>query len=159
VSSRAAGPRRPCAAALLAAAALAAAISACGGDDGEAADAGADARPTADAALVACSPDAGCDGEPLTPVCDLARSVCVECLGASDCRRSGSFGPSCEEASGYCRCESDDDCAGNANGPTCNAATHACTCLLDTDCADGEECELEPYLGLDVRTCRPGSAR
>jgi hypothetical protein len=142
----------------LAAALLAfAAIGACGGDDDGAADAGvsADARPPADAALVACSPDAGCDGEPLTPVCDVERSVCVECLASSDCQRSGSFGPGCDEATGYCRCEDDDDCAGNANGPYCNADTHACTCLLDTDCQSDEECQLEPYLGIDVRACRP----
>ena len=156
MSSRAVG--RPCAlaAALLAAAA---AIHACGGDDGEAVDAGVDARPAADATLVECSADDGCTAEPLTPVCDVARSVCVECLAAGDCQRTGSFGPSCDEGSGYCRCEIDDDCAGNANGPTCNADTRACTCLLDTDCEDDEECELEPYLGLDVRTCHPAAAR
>ncbi len=154
MSSSPAARRRPCA---LAALVALAAIGACGGDDDGAVDAGvsADARPPADAALVACSPDAGCDGEPLTPVCDLARSVCVECLSSSDCERSGSFGPGCEEASGYCRCENDDDCAGNANGPFCNDDTRACTCLLDTDCESDEECQLEPYLGIDVRTCRP----
>ncbi len=147
-------------AALLACAAIGACAGACGGDDDDddgAVDAGvsADARPPVDAALVACSPDAGCDGEAITPVCDLARSVCVECLASSDCDRSGSFGPSCDEGSGYCRCEDDDDCAGNSNGPYCNGDTHACTCLLDTDCESDGECQLEPYLGIDVRTCRP----
>ena len=140
----------------LAASVALAAISACGGDDGGAADAGvsADARQLADAALLACSADAGCGDHPLTPICHLERGVCVECLAASDCERGAAFGPDCEQATGFCRCADDDDCAGNANGPTCHAATHACTCLLDSDCASPEECELEPYLGLDVRTCR-----
>ena len=154
MTSSPAARRGPCA--LVALLALAA-IGACGGDDHGAVDAGVstDARPSPDAALVACSPDAGCDGEPLTPVCDLARSVCVECLSSSDCERGGSFGPGCEEGSGYCRCEDDGDCAGNANGPVCNDDTRACTCLLDIDCESDEECQLEPYLGIDVRTCRP----
>jgi len=164
------GPRRPRWPRVMAALLASAASSACG-DDLAALDAGApadDARPPADAMLVGCSPggdagtedgaDAGgadCAGEPLTPLCDPARNVCVECLTASDCERAGSFGPSCSGAAGYCRCEIDDDCAGNENGPYCNEDTRACTCLLDSDCADDEECELEPYLGLDVRTCRP----
>lgn len=135
---------------------LVVAICACGGDDGEPADAGppADARPVPDAALVACSVDAGCDTEPLTPVCDLERGVCVECISSSDCERAGSFGPACDETRGYCRCERDEDCEGNRNGPYCHEVDHACTCLLDQDCGSRGECELEPYLGIDVRTCR-----
>jgi hypothetical protein len=131
-----------------------AAIGACGGDDDGATDAGADARTPVDAALVACSDDDGCSGQPLTPLCDVDRGVCVECQADGDCERGGSFGPACDEATGYCRCQGDDDCSGNRNGPYCDAAAHACTCLLDGDCAADEDCALEPYLGIDVRTCR-----
>lgn len=140
----------------LAALVAAAASSACG-DDLAALDAGVspDARPQADAALIACSPDAGCADDAPTPLCDLSRNVCVECLAAGDCERERSFGPSCETGSGYCRCQTDDDCAGNGNGPYCNEDTRACTCLLDSDCGSEAECELEPYLGIDIRTCRP----
>jgi len=134
---------------------------ACGGDGGEPStnDAAppADARPHADAALVPCSVDAGCDGEALTPVCDLERGACVECFSRSDCERAGAFGPACDEMSGYCRCERDDDCAGNRNGPYCHEVTRACTCLLDQDCGPRGDCALEPYLGMDVRTCRETS--
>jgi hypothetical protein len=116
-----------------------------------------DAREVADAARLACSADAGCDGEEMTPLCDLDRGACVECLTDGDCNRAASFGPSCDEAPGHCRCERDDDCDGNAGGPYCNTVAHACTCLLDGDCSNGQECELEPYLGRDVRTCRETS--
>jgi len=154
-------PRRTGARALaLAAATLSAAISACGGGDG-ARDAAPpiDARHLADAAVIACAddPDAGCGGERLTPVCDLERGACVECVTDGDCDRAGSFGTVCDLGPGYCRCERDQDCEGNTNGPSCHPIVHACTCLLDKDCADGQECELEPYLGSDVRTCRRSS--
>jgi hypothetical protein len=151
VRSGRAGPPLACA---LAALFSLTAIAACGGDDDEEADAGTDGRTPADAALVACSEDAGCGEEPLTPHCQVDRGVCVECLADGDCERGGSFGPACDQATGYCRCESDDDCAGNSNGPYCNGAARACTCLLDSDCGQDEDCALEPYLGLDVRTCR-----
>jgi hypothetical protein len=133
---------------------------ACGGssDDPDAAPP-IDARHLTDAAVVACSADAGCSGELMTPVCDLDRGACVECVSDEDCTRSGAFGPSCDPRPGYCRCSSDDDCAGNDNGPYCHAVTHACTCLLDGDCADGQQCHLEPYLGRDVRTCHETSER
>jgi len=139
----------------LAAAIAASAINACGGDNLGAIDGGPtiDARQLADAAVRACSADAGCDDTVERPVCDLERGACVECLAGTDCARSGSFGPTCNEATGTCRCDTDDDCDDNGNGPYCDERTSACTCLLDADCSSGE-CELQPYLGIDVRTCR-----
>jgi hypothetical protein len=139
--------------------AAACATVACGGDDDggpPAGDAGPaiDARPAPDAALIACSVDAGCDAETPAPLCNLERNVCVECLEHEDCDRSGSFGPRCNDEPGYCQCDDDDDCEGNPNGPWCDEIMQACTCLLDIDCASDEECELQPYLGSDVRTCR-----
>ncbi|HLU65647.1 MAG TPA: hypothetical protein VKZ63_05200 [Kofleriaceae bacterium] len=144
-------------------AALALALSlalgaACGGGDG-AADAGVihDARAWTDAAVVACGEgaDAGCESVPLTPVCSAERGVCVECTSDADCAaRADALGPRCLEDPGYCQCERDEDCTGNPNGPRCHPIARACTCIDDGDCADPTTCELEPYLGAGVRTCR-----
>ncbi len=151
-------PRRiPAVARFFALASLVAAISACGDGDG-AADAAppVDARHLSDAAVIACVGDGapGCETEPQTPICSVERNACVECLSDGDCRRDGSFGPSCSAGPGYCSCADDEDCQGSALGPTCHPIVHACTCILDQDCADGQECALEPYLGSNVRTCR-----
>jgi hypothetical protein len=151
------GPARPRAPWFVARTFVLAAICACGGGNDRDAGVPIDAHPTIDAAWIACAADAGCAGAPLRPVCDTERGACVECLGDGDCERAGSFGPLCDAQRGYCRCERDEDCAGNANGNTCHSVTHACTCLLDGDCANGQECQLEPYLGSDVRTCRQTS--
>ena len=140
--------------------AAACATVACGGDDDgdgpPAGDAGpvVDARAMPDASLIACAVDAGCDVETPTPICNLERNVCVECREHADCDRSGSFGPRCNAEPGYCQCENDDDCEGNPNGPWCDQLMQACTCLLDIDCDEDEECEVQPYFGSDVRTCR-----
>jgi hypothetical protein len=129
---------------------------ACGDNLAGPADGGPpDARHFADASLALCGADAGCGGEALTPVCDTARGVCVECLDQADCARDGAFGPRCDEAAGYCQCTDESDCEGNPNGPWCHAVAHACTCLLDEDCRGDWTCEMEPYLGGGVRTCRP----
>ena len=129
--------------------------SACGDNLGGPADGGpADARHFADASRALCGLDAGCDDEPLTPVCDTARSICVECLDEADCARDEAFGPRCAEAAGYCQCGDESDCEGNPNGPWGDAVVHACTCLLDEDCRGDKTCEMEPYLGGGVRTCR-----
>ena len=134
------------------------AICACGDDETGVVDAGIgdDARPAIDAALIPCSADAdaGCEGAPLRPLCNLDRGACVECLGDGDCARVAAFGPACDEEAGYCQCETDDDCSGNVNGPFCHEVVRACTCLFDDDCAGDQDCKLEPYLGNDVRTCR-----
>jgi hypothetical protein len=145
---------------LLALAAVSSALTGCGGDDGGA-DAAPpiDARHLVDASRIVCSSDDECTDAPITPVCDVERNVCVECTANADCERPGSFGPSCEQSSGYCRCDRNEDCDGNPNGPYCHEIMHACTCLLDNDCASGEECLLEPYLGSDVRTCGENGAR
>lgn len=128
---------------------------ACGDDLGGPADAGpADARHFADASRAACEADAGCSDEPLTPVCDGARGICVECVAASDCERAEAFGPRCDEAAGYCQCAGEPDCAGNPNGPRCHAVAQACTCIDDGDCGGGRTCEMQPYLGGGVRTCQ-----
>lgn len=151
------GPRIRATARVLAVAVLAAAISACGDGDGPV-DAAppVDARHFADAAQIACVEDGapGCEAAPLTPICSAERNVCVECVSDGDCDRDGSFGPSCSAGPGYCGCSRNEDCQGNEHGPSCHAIVQACTCVLDQDCADGQECELEPYLGSDVRTCR-----
>jgi hypothetical protein len=129
---------------------------ACGDNLGDGvADAGpADARHFADANRAACGPDAGCSGEPLTPVCDEGRGICVECVEESDCDREESLGPRCAEAAGYCQCGADEECADNPNGPWCHAVASACTCIDDGDCTGGRTCEMEPYLGGGVRTCQ-----
>ena len=157
--SSAARPSQPGPAVALAVAVAvtaAAALGACGGGGDGTNDAAPpiDARHLADAARVACSADAGCDPDLVTPVCDLDRNVCVECVADGDCERTGAFGPGCDQRAGYCRCARDEDCAGNRNGPFCHRITHACTCLLDNDCGPQGDCQLEPYLGSDVRTCR-----
>jgi hypothetical protein len=127
-------------------------------DGGGAIDAGApgDARIWADAAQVACGPeaDAGCDAVPLTPVCHRDRNVCVECESDDDCAgRDDALGPSCLAARGYCQCENDDDCSGNPNGPRCHQVVRACSCIDSDDCPEGIRCALQPYLGAGVRTC------
>jgi hypothetical protein len=136
------------------AALIALALLACGGDDAGAIDAGAplDARRFADAAAIACAIDAGCPAG-RQPVCDLERGACVECTGDADCAAPGALGPRCDEAPGYCTCAGDDDCAGSASGPRCDGAVKACTCRLDAECPDGSTCELDPYLGVGLRTC------
>jgi hypothetical protein len=134
--------------------------SACGDNlSGGPVDGGAiDARHFADASRAACEPDAGCGDEPLTPVCDAERGICVECLAEIDCAREQAFGPRCDESAGYCQCADDSECEGNPNGPWCNQVVHACTCLLDEDCGGDTTCEMEPYLGGGVRACG-GQAR
>lgn len=128
---------------------------ACGDNQGGPADAGpADARHFADAARAACELDAGCADEPLTPVCDPARAICVECVEEGDCSREEAFGPRCDETAGYCQCAGESDCEGNPNGPRCHEVAHACTCIDDGDCGGSRTCEMEPYLGGGVRTCR-----
>ena len=135
---------------------LLALASACGDNLGGTADAAVeDARHFGDASRAACDSDAGCGGEPLTPVCDPARAICVECLEESDCDREAAFGPRCDEAAGYCQCADESDCEGNPNGPWCHAVARACTCIDDGDCGGDDTCEMEPYLGGGVRTCRP----
>lgn len=129
---------------------------ACGDNLGGRADAAVeDARHFADASRAACEPDAGCSGEPLTPVCDPARAICVECVEESDCDRQEAFGPRCDEGAGYCQCGGESDCEGNPNGPWCHVVARACTCIDDGDCGGAWTCEMEPYLGGGVRTCRP----
>ena len=145
-----------CAAALLA---LACAC-ACGDNLGGPPDGGAaDARNFADASRAACGADAGCAGEPLTPVCDLDRSICVECVEEADCEREDALGPRCAEAAGYCQCSEEEDCASNPNGPRCHPVASACTCIDDGDCSGDRTCEMEPYLGGGVRTCRLPTVR
>jgi hypothetical protein len=130
--------------------------SSCGDNLGGPADGGPpDARHFADASRALCGVDAGCGDEALTPVCDTARGVCVECLDEADCAREEAFGPRCDEGAGYCQCADESDCEGNPNGPWCHAVAHACTCLLDEDCQGDWTCEMEPYLGGGVRVCRP----
>jgi hypothetical protein len=132
-----------------------------------------DARQFGDAALVACGPldppagDAGadggsppatCEGQERRAVCDAERGVCVECIDDGDCG-DDALGPRCEDGNGTCTCTGDEACAGNRNGPTCHGLVRACTCLLDRDCEEPRTCELEPYLGAGIRTCRePGAA-
>lgn len=138
------------------AAALLVLASACGDNVGGEADAAVpgDARHFADASRTACDPDAGCLGEPLTPVCNETLAVCVECVDEGDCDREDAFGPRCAESAGYCQCADESDCEGNRNGPRCHDAARACTCIDDGDCAGGRTCEMEPYLGGGVRTCQ-----
>ena len=134
---------------------LAMAAIGCGGSE-DAHDAGPvyDARRYADATVTACSLDAACQADSRTPVCDTDRSRCVECTGDSDCQSTGALGNVCETSSAICQCQTDDDCADNLNGVRCHEVARACTCIDDKDCAGPSTCELDPYLGAGVRTCR-----
>jgi hypothetical protein len=133
--------------------ALLAVACSCGGDDATV-DAGIpdDARRFADAAVISCAVDAGCPAG-RRAVCDLDRGACVECLGETDCASTAALGPACDEDTGRCVCAGDADCAGQASGPLCHQIARACTCRLDDECDGDTTCELEPYLGLGVRTC------
>jgi hypothetical protein len=136
---------------------LLALLAGCGDNYGGASDASqpVDARHFADASLAACSgdPDAGCGSEPLTPVCDPDRGVCVECLGHGDCDRPDALGPDCVDGR-TCQCDDEADCEGNRNGPRCHEVVKACTCIDDGDCGGERTCKMEPYLGGGVRTCQ-----
>lgn len=140
---------------MLRAALIALALVACGDDLPSGIDAGipVDARDFADAALVACGDDAACV-DPRRPVCDVDRGVCAECAVDADCQRPDALGPRCR-ADGACVCQGDDDCDGRPSGPACHATADACTCRIDDDCAGETTCELDPYLGVGVRTCAP----
>jgi hypothetical protein len=117
-----------------------------------------DAGPDADAATgppavpIACNGSAECAAHPFLQVC--RGGSCAECASDSDCILPGTLGPFCDLATGYCKCSSDDDCAGNPHGNTCHAVVNACTCIRDNDCPGGQLCQLLPYLGTGMRTCQ-----
>jgi hypothetical protein len=155
----------------------------CGGDD-EVVPPSIDATAVADAAAtVDAAPDAmaGCPAcaSPL-PVCDEATGRCVECGAASDCAglafrtvclaptgscrecvttadcaaASETLGPSCDEATGYCRCVDSGECVDNPNGAICDSELGACTCVDDGDCMPPRACMGQSYLGPSARTCQ-----
>ncbi len=84
--------------------------------------------PTCD---LACTNDSHCGGT--TPICDVRRAACVECLVNEQC------------ASGLCNtdlnictsgCANDGDCGGTT--PRCNLADNLCVaCLASSDCSAG----------------------
>jgi hypothetical protein len=136
-------------------------LAACG-SDGASTDATppADARFFADAAIVPCSEEDACPSDGRRPICDLERGRCVECRADADCEGAGSHGPVCDALAGACTCAVDDDCEGRATGPVCHEGARACGCRFDDECTlDDRTCELDPYLGADVRSCRPGDDR
>lgn len=133
-------------------------LAACGATDDPASDAGReDARFLADARVLSCSAemDTCAESSDFARLCDTSRGRCVECLEAEDCAADDAFGPACDVEAGACRCDADEACQGNANGTSCHPIARSCSCIDASNCGEGEACELEPYLGAGVRTCRP----
>lgn len=46
----------------------------------------------------------------------------------------------CNEETGFCECDGDDDCGGIAQGGSCNLETGACNCTDDASCGEGFTC-------------------
>lgn len=135
-------------------------LAACGDDGGtdQQVDAAppVDARILTDAARQACSPGMdSCELEAYERVCDVGRSLCVECLVPADCAGNEALGPQCQESDNTCRCSAHDDCQSNIGGGYCHPIASACGCLSIDDCPANSECEIEPYLGTGIRRCRP----
>jgi hypothetical protein len=133
-------------------------LSACGDDGGgDSIDAAppVDARFLTDAARQSCSTEMNpCADLDFETVCDTERAYCVECVEATDCAPAQTFGPLCNETDGTCRCGQDNDCQGRESGGYCHRIVGACGCLTVDDCPEGAACEIEPYLGTGIRTCR-----
>jgi hypothetical protein len=80
---------------------------------------------------------------PISPICDISRSVCVQCLSNIECtgKTLGNIPtPLCHR--GLCvQCADDSQCASTPSKHFCQLRGNICVeCLRSADCADKGEC-------------------
>lgn len=77
-------------------------------------------------------------GETCTGMTDDGDLYCL--FQAEPCMAGGCGDLVCNETTGFCECDGDDDCAGDGQGGTCDLETGACTCLDAAGCGEGFDC-------------------
>ena len=75
---------------------------------------------------------------PMTPYCDVARTICVQCVGDGNCTESK---PVCQIATGVCvQCNTPAECP--PDRPFCDPVRNDCVaCVADEDCPAPQKCE------------------
>ncbi|MEK6813008.1 MAG: hypothetical protein AABX86_02745, partial [Nanoarchaeota archaeon] len=106
-------------------------------------------KPNATRVCAECSAGTECsDGK----VCDVSKSVCVECLSNSQCAVGNSTKRICEPATHTCvGCLNDSQCSSNE---VCNPTTKSCQpeCSSDNDCTGGFVCQNSTGLCVECKT-------
>lgn len=92
-------------------------------------------HPVSGRCVAPCSADAPVC--PLDSLCDVSRSVCVECLSSNDCDDADRS--ACDDVRGECReCVIDAHCVDDPEErPTCLPELGVCGCDEDADCQSG----------------------
>jgi hypothetical protein len=79
-------------------------------------------------------------GETCSGMSDDGQMICQFSFMCTSDKECGDTGLVCDEASGACVCDGDDDCASPGLGGTCDLATGFCGCTDDASCGEGFSC-------------------